>query len=1185
MADDEEQRRRVEMVNDFKYRAKRAKTTKELIDGDIYCVFHFPDHRGSNENEIMRYDNTASVRVFLHQYHEENSDVFFFSTNRDDLVVDPARDPNKLKPVLGSSEPPYPINPKDKQYCTRRNNWKTTFKLELFGAVDEGGESLGDIYYRWFHIDSGNYSIRNPDPIRTENTEAVRKVLKEEKIRHPHEFFYSCDKDNLKVDISNPTLPPRMGSLFPADNQPKASTSSSHGLTGEPRISPSATVSDPLVSPPPISHSPHILGAPVPLVYLSPSLSSSGIAMPELILPPTAMTTTDVTNTSTSAHSLTSDKFSTEPPINQEEFNEIMGDLNAMQGEIGEAEQLLGTETIFAPLPVMDEPLDDDENALVDDIDEDDEHVGDIVGMDYNSPSHIPHSPDTSVAPEPSLYLGPSVSSIGTAMPELILPTTAMTTTDVTTTSTSAHSLPADKFSADLNEIITEPPVNQEGFNEIMGDLNAMPGDLHQVIALPPAHQEVDYNMIGEGEQLLGSETLFAPLPVMDEPLDDEGSALVDDIDEDDEDDEHVGDIEVIDHNSPLPIPHSPHTSGAPVPSVYLSPSILSSGTTMPELILPSTVGDIGSAIEEPEDDAEEAREQSDAVMVDTSEANVDLECDDDYSYIGHDEQKIMFHEFQEKIQKEKITNEIINGNIYIVFHFPDHQGSNEDEIVRYDNTPSVRVSIYRYQQEHPDVFFYSTDRNDLVVDPSKDPTKLKPKMGSYAPPAPTDTKSYAYIKHRSHWKTKFKRLLLEAEGKGGETLGIIYFRWFHIDSRRHSLKYPNPEQRYSTAAIRNLFEEEHVRHSHEFFYSCDPSDLDVDPNNPTRPPRLGSLYPPTHQSQADASLDHGLTGEPRTSATSRISEPLGSLPLIHRSPHALGAPVPSVYSGPSVPWDGSAMPELIAPTTPLTTAMAVTPSATSGIDDPQNDLLTRAMIEANLSVYESNAENPENQMEEDKDGSGNGAPGMATIVTAPTTAPTEENDQDIPQYLITFYPSEVGNDATLTTPFTASLPASLQYMLGSSTDPGMESVVPTTTTDGIHHYSSSLQETHTLDDEMENSSESDIESSSDGENVEIPEDLNQYNVPSGDLHNVQQHEQVEDVEMMAVLDDIIGLEEDFGVANDGVMPNENQILADLHNIAEQEGDAEMLGNALMMGMMGADYNPYDFPPDDEDKG
>ena len=876
MADDEEQRRREEMFNDFKYRVSEAKIkfSKESIDGDIYCVFHFPDHQGSNEDEIMRYDNTASVRVFLHQYQEENSDVFFFSTNRDDLVVDPERDPNKLKPILGSSEPPYPTNTKDPLYMQRRNHWKNRFGWELFEAVEKGGESLGDIYYRWFHIDSGRFSKKHPDPIRTENTEAVRKVLKEEKIRHPHEFFFSCDKEDLTVDMSNPTLPPRMGSLFPKD------------------------------------------------------------------------------------------------------------------------------------------------------------------------------------------------------------------------------------YSADLNEIITDPPVNEEGFNEIMGDLNSMPG------------------VIGEGVQLIRSEAnnaLVTPMEVLDEPLDDEGNAMVDDIDEDDE------------HQD------------------------------------------------------EEAHEQPVAVMMAMKEANIDHNGDDQIDDTAKDEeqkrQNQIVEQFQIKIKEDKEWKELIDGDIYCVFHFPGHQGSNEKEIMRFDNRPSVRVSIYRYQQQHSDVFYYSTDRNDLVVDPSKDPTKLKPKTGSYAPPAPTDTKSYAYITHRNNWKAKFNRLLLEAEGKGGETLGIIYFRWFHINSRRHSLKYPNPEQRNSTAAIRNLFEEEHVRHPHEFFYSCDPIDLDVDPENPTRPPRLGSLYPPTHQSQADASLDHGSTGEPRTSAPPTISEPLGSLALIHQSPHALGAPVPSVYLSSS---SDVVIPELILPPTALITTTAVsTMTANSGIDDPQPDALNLAMIEADLGQFEFYPENPEKQMGEDGDGSGNGASGIAPLTLIPTTGLSQENPS---QYLITFYPSEVGNDATLITPVTASLPASLQYMLGSSTDPGMESVVPAPTNYGIHPSSSSLQETHSLDDEMENSSESDIESFSDEENVGIPEDLNQYNVPSNDLYNVQQHEEVEDVEMMDVLDDIIGLEEDFGVANDGVMPDENQILADLHNIAEQEGDAEMLGNALMMGMMGADYNPYDFPPDDEEE-
>ena len=222
----------------------------------------------------------------------------------------------------------------------------------------------------------------------------------------------------------------------------------------------------------------------------------------------------------------------------------------------------------------------------------------------------------------------------------------------------------------------------------------------------------------------------------------------------------------------------------------------------MPELILPSTVGDIGSVIEEPEDDAEEAREQPDAVMVDTSEADIDLERDDDYSYISRDEQKIMFYEFQEKIEKEKIINETIDGNIYIVFHFPDHQGSNEKEIVRYDNTPSVRVCIYRYQKKHPLVFFYSTNRDDLVVDPAKDPTKLKPKMGSYEPPYPDNPKSEKYRIRRCFWKTRFNKRLLEAVEKGGKSLGIIYFRWFHINDPNYSLRHPDLEQRLNTAAV-----------------------------------------------------------------------------------------------------------------------------------------------------------------------------------------------------------------------------------------------------------------------------------------------------------------------------------------------------------------------------------------------
>ena len=40
----------------------------------------------------------------------------------------------------------------------------------------------------------------------------------------------------------------------------------------------------------------------------------------------------------------------------------------------------------------------------------------------------------------------------------------------------------------------------------------------------------------------------------------------------------------------------------------------------------------------------------------------------------------------------------------------------------------------------------------------------------------------------------------------------------------------------------------------------------------------------------------------------------------------------------------------------------------------------------------------------------------------------------------------------------------------------------------------------------------------------------------------------------------------------------------DVQDIPAQEGHAALLGNALMMGMMGADYNPYDLQAYDEEE-
>ena len=1155
MADEEEQRRREEMINDFEDKVSLARLFRELIDGDIYCVFHFPDHQGSNEDDIMLYDNRASVRVFLHQYQEENSDVFFFSTNRDDLVVDPERDPNKLKPILGSSEPPYPTNPKDHLYLVRRNGWKKIFESALLGAVEEGGESLGDIYYRWFHIDSGTYSKRYPDPIRRENTEAVRKVLKEEKIRHPHEFFFSCDEEDLTVDMLNPTLPPRMGSLFPAYYQPQAN----------------ATVNQ--------------------------------------------------------------DEIIAVPLANQELDNNWIGEgVHLIRSKANNA--------LVAPMEVLDEPLDDEGDTSVDDNDEDDEHVGDIEVIDHNSPLPIPHSAHTLGAPVPLVYLAPSVSSIGTTMPELILPS-------MDHISISIIEQPEDEAEEALEQpdalmmAMKEANIDQYGDYQIedISDVEQQKrqkqivdqflfkisqektwleysvGDIYCVFHFP-GHQ-------GSNEkEIMRYDNKSCIRLVIYRYRQKHSDVFFYSTNRDDLVVDPARDPNKLKPKQGSYIPPPPKD-----PKSFTYRSQRNAWQTRFYKLLSVAEGKGGKSlgiiyfrwyhIDDPNYSLKhpypEQRYNTEPIRrlleeehvrhpheffysCDAENLDVDFNNPDKPPKMGslypagtptirtitvheteEQKQKRMVDQFTYEIKNKRGAGEKKEGEIYCVFHFPGHQGSNEGHIMRYDNKPFFRLFIYRYQKKLPGIFYYSTDRDDLVVDPARDPNKVKPKMGSYLPSPPKDCNDPLYCYRRYSWEVKFKKELLAALDKGGESLGDIYYRWFHIGDADHSKRHPNPIRMKNTEAVRRLLEEEHVRHPYEFFYSCEKEGLTVDLSNPTRPPTMGSLYPPDYQLEADASLDHGLTGEPRTSATSTVSEPLVSPHPIPYSPHTSGTPVSSVYVSSGF---CEVIPELILP--PTTTAVS-TP-ATSGIDHPQPDALKLAMIEADLGEIEFYTENPEYQMEEDRDGSGNGASAMAPLIPAATTAYTQENNHSSSHNLVTLYPSEIGNDTTFPTPVTASLPASLQYMLGSSTDPGMEPVVPAPTNYGIHPSSSSLQETHSLDDEMENSSESDIESFSDEENVGIPEDLNQYNVPSNDLYNVQQHEEVEDVEMMDVLDDIIGLEEDFGVANDGVMPDENQILADLHNIAEQEGDAEMLGNALMMGMMGADYNPYDFPPDDEEE-
>ena len=479
MADNEEQKRQ-RMVEQFKRALYLEDITWQWSNSQIHCVFHFPGQQGSNEDQIMTFDNRASARVFIYRYQQEHPDIFYYSTDRNDLVVDPARDPNKRKPKLGSYEPP-PPDPKDPQYQARRHRMKNRFDEKL-AALDKRGKSLGKIFYRWFHIDSERQARNNPKPIPIENTAAVRRLFEEEKVRCPHEFYYSCDEKDLTVDKNNLTLPPKMGSLFPRRYQSEADSGGHNGFTIRPRSSAPATVSvppgaphrirhspstsggpptkrgkfgskspavltgpsssaasQPWFSPPPMHQSPHFSAAPVPSVYFARSGTSSASAMPELIVPPPAMSTTTPATSNfalDASHLIPAEMLSAN-------WDALIAEHQAQQDVYNRS---------LAPIATSD----------VDHLFQGEIWDQLIAEQQANQNLH-------------NTFLGqmnPIDEGVG---------------------------------AADLDKIITTPTANQDQFNEILGDLN-------QLIQ-PEANN-----------------ALPVPLPNMDEPLNDEGNAFVDDI-------------------------------------------------------------------------------------------------------------------------------------------------------------------------------------------------------------------------------------------------------------------------------------------------------------------------------------------------------------------------------------------------------------------------------------------------------------------------------------------------------------------------------------------------------------------------------------------------------------------------------------------------------------------------------
>ena len=359
----------------------------EPAEGFIYCRWHYSDGDGEQNKKltIRRLPNKESVRWYLYCTERKNRGRFYYSTDGADLVLDVGNPNRPLKVGPYAPECPNAIADLDQRDIARRREFRFKTKKKLLAALAQETDPIatGQIHYRW------HYTDHNSSQLRTEsiaNTQAIRDLLEELHVRYPNQFYYSCDINDLTPRPIDGITRPRQGTLLPPDSSGQPSTSASSGaptyggtITG---LGPIHYALLPTAAAPITATSTTV--SPMPLVYTHPS---SVVPLPELPFP--AMTTPmTVTTTTEVAPAALASVYADLNDImietdDQNLFNQLLG-LVVDNGEQVEAENLddqaLDLDDLY---PTSDVPL-DEWNALVDFMDEGDEKVGDIEGMDYN---------------------------------------------------------------------------------------------------------------------------------------------------------------------------------------------------------------------------------------------------------------------------------------------------------------------------------------------------------------------------------------------------------------------------------------------------------------------------------------------------------------------------------------------------------------------------------------------------------------------------------------------------------------------------------------------------------------------------------------------------------------------------------------------------------------------------------
>ena len=192
----------------------------ELDEGFIYYRWHYSDD--SEDYGIHQVVNRPSTRWHLYTTGLENPGMFFYSINILDLVVDPT-DPTR--PRIGPYAPPIPSAGTVTMTQSLKNariNTLSNFDKRLTAAVASAKKNnqpaTGKIHCRWHFTDMQQ---PRPKPVKTiDNTQAVRDVLTEYRVKYPNQLWISCNEKDMNLTLINGIYRPQQGTLLPTIESP-----------------------------------------------------------------------------------------------------------------------------------------------------------------------------------------------------------------------------------------------------------------------------------------------------------------------------------------------------------------------------------------------------------------------------------------------------------------------------------------------------------------------------------------------------------------------------------------------------------------------------------------------------------------------------------------------------------------------------------------------------------------------------------------------------------------------------------------------------------------------------------------------------------------------------------------------------------------------------------------------------